>query len=57
MKAIVDKPIDYADWWDRPVPLYSRDVPEGEGTSVEGREFTIVDGIATFTDEKDSENG
>lgn len=57
VKPIVDKPIDYAEWWDRPGIVYDDDVDVSGMTPLEGREWEIVDGKVVFTDGKDADAG
>lgn len=43
-RAIVDKPSDYADWWDRPGIIYEKDVDPKDTIELAGRDWKLIDG-------------
>ena len=51
MKPIVDKPIDYADWWDRPGITYEKDVDPENTIDVRGRDWKFIDGEFVLDDD------
>jgi hypothetical protein len=46
-KPIIDKPVDYADWWDRPGPAYEGDA---DFIAAEPHQYDVVDGRVTLKD-------